>query len=134
MTRSGYSTEEIQEIHQEDLADETRITVELNVPVVTRSQSVQLALKQTLIQDPLTPLHVVLTTVLDLLLPPSENPPQSFISSRDRLLDTPLTSLPELDLARTPPTATGPMVVVGYNSETFYIKDDTLGSVTSPPE
>jgi hypothetical protein len=55
--------------------------------------------KQTLIQDPLTPLHVVLTTVLDLL-----------------------------------PTATGPMVVVGYNSETFYIKDNTLGSVTSPPE
>ena len=136
MTRPGYSAAEIHEMHQEDLADEARITAELNAPAVTRSQSAQMASKQPLIPASLPPPILVLSPALDLLPSPAENPPQSFISSRDRVLDTPLASLPELDLARAllnsgypvilPPTyakfpqlqdvapATGPMVVVGY--------------------
>ena len=100
LTRPGYSAAEIQEMHQEDLADEARITAELNAPAVTRSQSAQLALKQPLIQEPLMLSPVVLPPALELLPPPSEKPLQSLISSRDRVLDTPLASLPELDLAR----------------------------------
>ena len=91
---------EIEEIHQEDLADETRITAEITDPVVTRSQSVQMASKQPLIQAPLQSPIVDLSPVLDMLPPPAEEPQQTFISSRDRVLDTPMDSLPELDLAR----------------------------------
>ncbi len=48
LTRLGYS---VVEMHQEDLADEARITDELNAPAVTHSQSTQVTLKQTLIQS-----------------------------------------------------------------------------------
>jgi hypothetical protein len=127
---------EIEKMHQEDLADEAHITTEITTPAVTRSQSVQMASKQPLIQAPLQPPIVDLSPVLDMLSPPAEEPQQTFISSRDRVLDTPMASLPELDLARVllnsgypvilPPAyaafpqlkdldpVTGPMVVVGY--------------------
>jgi hypothetical protein len=136
LTRPGYSAAEIDKMHQEDLADEARITVEITAPAVTRSQSAQLASKQPLIQAPLQPPIIDLSPVLDLLPPPAEEPQQIFISSRDRVLDTPMVSLSELDLARSllnsgypvilPPSyaafpqlkdlapVTGPMVVVGY--------------------
>jgi hypothetical protein len=136
LTRPGYSAAEIEEMHQEDLADEAHITAELTAPAVTCSQTAQLALKQTLIPAPLPPPTIVLPLALDLLPPPAEKTPQSFISSQNRVLDIPLASLPELDLARAllnsdypvilPPSyaafpqlrdfapATGPMVVAGY--------------------
>jgi hypothetical protein len=132
LTRPGYSAAEIEKMHQEDLADEARITAEITAPAVTRSQSAQMASKQPLIQPPI----VDLSPVIDMLPPPAEASHQPFISSRDRVLDTPMASLPELDLARAllnsgypiilPPAyaafpqlqdlapATGPMVVVGY--------------------
>ena len=66
------------------------------VPVVTLSQSAQLVSNQHLIHAPLPPPIVVLSSVLELLHPPADSPPQSFISSWDRELDTPLASLPEL--------------------------------------
>ena len=156
MTRPGYSAAEIHEMHQEDLADEARITAELNAPAVTRSQSAQ-PLKQPLIQEPLTPSPGVLPPALELLPPPSGKPLQSLISSRDRLLDTPLASLPELDLAKAllnhgypvilPPSystfpqlqdfalATGPMVVVGYKAQKLSASKAALWvRFTSPPE
>ena len=136
LTRPGYSAAEIEKMHQEDLADEARITAEITAPAVTRSQSAQMASKQPLIQAPLQLPIVDLSPVIEMLPPPAEAPHQPFISSRDRVLDTPMASLPELDLARAllnsgypiilPPAyaafpqlqdlapATGPMVVVGY--------------------
>jgi hypothetical protein len=65
LTRPGYSAAEIDKMHQEDLADEARITAEITAPAVTLSQSAQMTSKQP-----------------------------------DRVLDTPMDSLPELDLAR----------------------------------
>jgi hypothetical protein len=55
LTRLGYSAAEIDEMHQEDLADEARITVELTAPAVSRTQSAQMVSKQSLIQEPLHP-------------------------------------------------------------------------------
>ncbi len=75
LTRPGYSAAEIQEMHQEDLADEARITTELNAPAVTRSQSAQMVSNQSLIQTSLPPPILVLSSVLDLLPSPTENPP-----------------------------------------------------------
>jgi hypothetical protein len=46
LTRPDYSAVEIEEMHQEDLADETRITAELTVPEVTRSQSTKIVSKK----------------------------------------------------------------------------------------
>jgi hypothetical protein len=104
-------------------------------------------------EDPI----LVLSPALDLLASPAEKTPQSFISSRDRVLDTPLTSLSELDLVRTLlnsgypvillPTyvkfaqiqdvapGTGPMVVVGYKLQKLSSSKVTLWvRFTSPPE
>ena len=74
LTRPGYSAAEIDKMHQEDLADEARITAEITAPAVTRSQSAQLASKQPLIQAPLQPPIIDLSPVLDLLPPPTEEP------------------------------------------------------------
>jgi hypothetical protein len=143
--------------HQEDLADETHITTEITVPVVTRSQSVQMVSKQSLIQAPLQSPIVDLSPVLDLLPPPTEELQQTFISSRDRVLDTPIVSLSEFDLTRAllnsgypvilPPSytafpqlkdlvpATGPMVVVGYKVQKLSTSKTTLWvRFTSPCE
>ncbi len=99
---------------------------------------------------------VDLSPVLDMLPPPSEEPQQTFISSRDRVLDTPMASLPEFDLVRAllnsgypvilPPTyatfpqvkdlvpATGPMVV-GYKVQKLSTSKVTLWvRFTSPCE
>jgi hypothetical protein len=96
LTRPGYSAAEIEEMHQEDLADEARITSEFTAPVVTHSQSAQVASKQPLIHPPI----VDLSPAPELMPSPTEEPQQTFISSRDRVLDTPMASLSELDLAR----------------------------------
>jgi hypothetical protein len=74
LTRPGYSAAEIDKMHQEDLADEARITAEITAPAVTRSQSAQMASKQPLIQAPLQPPIIDLSPVLDLLPPPTEEP------------------------------------------------------------
>ena len=157
LTRPGYTAAEIEEMHQEDLADEARITAELTAPAVTRSQSAQMTSKQPLIQAPLQPAIIVLSPEFDLLPSPAQKPPQIFISSRDRLLDAPLSSLPELELGRAflnsgypvilPPSfaafpqlqdfapATGPMVVVGYKVQKLSASKAALWvRFTSPPE
>ena len=157
LTRPGYSAAEIEKMHQEDLADEARITAEITAPAVTRSQSAQMASKQPLIPAPLQPPIVDLSPVLDLQPPPAEEPQQTFISSRDRVLDTPMVSLPELELARAflnsgypvilPPSyaafpqlkdltpATGPMVVVGYKVQKLSTSKAALWvRFTSPSE
>jgi hypothetical protein len=100
LTRPGYSAEEIEEMHQEDLADEARISAELTGPAVTRSQSAHTASKQPLIQAPFPPPIVDLSPALDLLPSPAAEPQKTFISSRDRVLDTPMASLSDLDVAR----------------------------------
>jgi hypothetical protein len=157
LTRPGYTAAEIEEMHQEDLADEARITAELTAPAVTRSQSAQLASKQPLLQAPLQPAIIVLSPELDLLPSPAQEPPQIFISPRDRLLDAPLSSIPELELGRAilnsgypvilPPSfaafpqlqdfapAAGPMVVVGYKVQKLSSSKAALWvRFTSPPE
>jgi hypothetical protein len=157
LTRPGYSTAEIEKMHQEDLADETHMTAEITVPVVTRSQSAQMVSKQSLIQAPLQSPIVDLSPVLDLLPPPTEELQQTFISSRDRVLDTPMVSLSEFDITRAllnsdypvilPPSytafpqlkdlvpATGPMVVVGYKVQKLSTSNTTLWvRFTSPYE
>jgi hypothetical protein len=60
-----FSISEIEEMHQEDLADETRITDELTAPAVTWSQSAQMTSKQSLIQSPIQP-TIVRGKVLEL--------------------------------------------------------------------
>jgi hypothetical protein len=49
LTRPGYIVTEIEEIHHQDLPDETRITVEPTTPEVTHSQSERMVSKQSLI-------------------------------------------------------------------------------------
>jgi hypothetical protein len=68
LTHPGYSTVEIERIHQEDLTDEAHITAEITSPVVTLPQSAQMASKQSLIQPPLQPPIVDLSPVLDMLI------------------------------------------------------------------
>ena len=75
LTRPGHTAAEIEEIHQEDLTDEARITAELTSPAVTRSQSAEMASKQPLIQAPLHPPIIILSPVLDLLPSPAESSP-----------------------------------------------------------
>ncbi len=92
LTCPGYSATKIEEMHQEDLAAEARITAELTALVVTRSQSAQMASKQSLIEAPLQPPIVHLSPALDLL---------PFISSRIGCLTQPwfhclILILPEL--------------------------------------
>jgi hypothetical protein len=133
------------------------ITAEITTPVVTRSQSAQMVSNQPLIQSLFQPPIIDLSPVLDLLPPPTEEPHQIFISSRDRVLDTPMVSLPEFDLARAllnsgypvilPPSyvafpqvkdlvpVTGPMVVVGYKIQKLSTSKPTLWvRFTSPCE
>jgi hypothetical protein len=157
LTHPGYSAAQIEKMHQEDLADVARITAEITAPVVTHSQSAQMASKQPLIQALLQPPIVDLSPVLDMLSSPAEEPQQTFISSRDRVLDIPMTSLSELDLARAllnscypvilPPAyaafpqlkdlalATGPMVVVGCKVQKLSTSKEALWvRFTSPCE
>jgi hypothetical protein len=61
---------------------------------ITRSQSALVTSKQPLIQ----PSIVDLSPALELLPSPIAEPQQTFISLRDRVLDTPMASLPELEL------------------------------------
>ena len=75
LTRPGYTAAEIEEMHQEDLADEARITAELTAPAVTRSQSAQMTSKQPLIQAPLQPAIIVLSPEFDFLPSPAQKPP-----------------------------------------------------------
>ena len=82
LTRPGYSAAEIQEMHQEDLADEARITAEINAPAVTRSQSAQMASKQPLIPASLPPPILVLSPALDLLPSLAEASEPSHLSFR----------------------------------------------------
>ncbi len=92
-----------------------------------------------MIESPLQPPIVDLSPALDLL---------SFISSRDRVLDTTMASMPERDIARAllnsgypvilPPSyaaflqlkdlapATGPMVVVGYKVQKLSVSKTAL--------
>jgi hypothetical protein len=100
LTRPGYTVAEIEEMHQEDLADEARIITEVTAPVVTRSQSAQMTSNQPLIPAPLQPTIVDLSPALDMVPSPAQEPQQTFISSRDRVLDTPMASLSELEFAR----------------------------------
>jgi hypothetical protein len=162
LVRPGYTTAEILQMHQEDIAEEERIVAELAAPAVTRSQSAQLA------ATPLTvhpaPIIVVPSPLVSLparspvsVAQPLSTPVTTRVPYLDSLLDTPMTSINELDLGKALlkagfpitlpasyanfpqiqklPTASGPMVAIGYKTERLTaVKSALWVRFTSPPE
>jgi len=162
LVRPGYTAAEILQMHQEDIAEEERIVAELEAPAVTRSQSAQIAATSLTVHP--APIIVVPSPLASLparlpvsVAQPLSAPVTTRVPYLDSLLDTPMTLINELDLGKALlkagfpitlpasyanfpqiqklPTASGPMVAIGYKTERLTtVKSALWVRFTSPPE